>query len=167
MRSLGRSRRASEAVTGRPTALDEALMFEICDRIADGETVRQIAASDHMPVASTIYLELARNSSFSEQYARARAAQLERWEDEIVEIADDGTNDWMASNREDDAGYRANGEHIQRSRLRVDARKWLMAKRLPKKYGDRVEHEVNQTVREITDEPITPSQWAAQHVTEH
>lgn len=120
-----------------------------------------------MPAASTIYLELSRNAAFSEQYARAREAQLERWEDELVEIADDGSNDWMEANKQDDAAYKANGEHIQRSKVRIDTRKWLMAKRMPKKYGERVEHEVNQTVREITDEPVTADEWTERHVTEH
>ncbi len=31
-------------------------------------------------------------------------------------------------------------EHIQRSRLRVDARKWLMSKMAPKKYGEKLQH---------------------------
>ena len=31
------------------------------------------------------------------------------------------------------------GEHVQRARLRIDSRKWLMSKMAPKKYGDRIE----------------------------
>ena len=152
----------------RPNALDEGLMFEICERIADGETVRQIAASDHMPTASTIYLTLARNETFSDQYARAREAQLERWEDELLEIADDATNDFVERKGKDGSSFMAvDHDHVTRSRLRIDARKWLMAKRMPKKYGERVEHEVNQTIHEITDTPTDDAGWAAQHVTEH
>ena len=124
---------------GRPHALDQALMDEICERVADGETVRQIGKLDHMPVASTIYLTLARDKEFSDQYAIARQAQLARWEDEILEIADDASNDWIErSGRDGDAGWVLNGEAIGRSRLRVDSRKWIMSKRLPKVYGDKV-----------------------------
>jgi hypothetical protein len=85
---------------------------------------------------------LREHEEFREQYAQAREAQADTWADEIVEIADDGSNDWLArSHGEDDEGWRVNGEHIQRSRLRVDARKWLMGKASPKKYGDKIEHD--------------------------
>jgi hypothetical protein len=126
---------------GRPSSLTPELQFEICDRIADGETVRQIALSDHMPAASTIYLTLSHDKVFSEQYARAREAQLERWEDEILEIADDGSNDWTTRNKGEDNEHEAvDHEHIARSKVRIDARKWLMAKRAPKRYGDKLDH---------------------------
>jgi hypothetical protein len=56
-------------------------------------------------------------------------------------IADDGRNDWMARKDPSNPGYELNGEHVQRSRLRLDARKWLTSKILPKQYGDRTEVE--------------------------
>jgi len=111
--------------TRSPIITDEQ-RIEICARIADGDTVRQIAADDWMPSARTIYKALANDDAFAQQYARAREAQLARWEDDILEIADDGSP-----------------EDTQRAKLRVDARKWLMAKRAPKKYGDRVTSEIS------------------------
>ncbi len=64
-----------------------------------------------------------------------------RWEDDLLEIADDGRNDWVEKrNAQGEViGWTVNGEHIQRSRARIDTRKWLMSKRAPKKYGDRIE----------------------------
>lgn len=125
---------------GRPKKVTKAIGLAICERVADGETVRQIGADPTMPDAATIYRAAAADPEFCEQYARAREAQLLRWEDELVEIADDGSNDWMERrNAEGDAlGPVVDHEHISRSKLRVDARKWLMSKRAPKKYGDRV-----------------------------
>ena len=67
-----------------------------------------------------------------------REAQADRFADEIIEIADDATNDWMERRQGEETVRVVNHEHIQRSRLRVDARKWLMAKLAPKKYGDSV-----------------------------
>ena len=127
----------------RPKALDAGAMFEICERVADGETVRQIAADERMPSASTIYLTLANNQGFSEQYARAREAQLERWEDEMLEIADDATNDYVEKRNKDGSTFQAvDHDHVTRSKVRIDTRKWLMAKRMPKKYGERIDHTV-------------------------
>lgn len=64
--------------------------------------------------------------------------RCERMAEEIQEISDDGSNDWM----EREGITVADHEHIQRSKLRVDSRKWLLSKMMPKKYGDRVSAEV-------------------------
>lgn len=122
--------------TGRPRSLTKPLQDEVCQRVASGETIRDIAADAHMPVQSTIYLTLAKDAAFSEQYALAREAQLQRWEDQIVEIADDATGDMTV---DAEGNERVNHEHIQRAKVRIDTRKWLMSKRAPKKYGDKVE----------------------------
>jgi hypothetical protein len=92
-----------------------------------------------MPAPSTVYLWLAKYPEFSDQYARAREAQADAIFDDILDIADDATNDWMERNVDDDegVGWKLNGEHIQRSRLRVDARKWMAGKLRPKKYGEK------------------------------
>jgi hypothetical protein len=65
-------------------------------------------------------------------------------EDELLEIADDGRNDWgeKRNDKGEVTGWTVNGEHIQRSRARIDTRKWLMGKCVPKKYGDKVEQAV-------------------------
>lgn len=152
---------------GRPKKLTPALKFEICERIADGDTVRRIALDEHMPAASTIYLALAGDADFSEHYARAREAQLIRWEDELIEIADDAKNDYTTRKRGDDDVEAVDHDHIARSKVRIETRKWLMAKRAPKKYGDRIEHEVNATINDISAEPLTDTEWAEQHATTH
>jgi hypothetical protein len=72
--------------------------------------------------------------------------------DELMEIADDGRNDWMERHGEEDPGWQVNSEHIQRSRLRVDARKWTLSKVLPKIYGDKQEID-----HKSSDGSMTPS----------
>jgi hypothetical protein len=111
--------------------------------IADGMTIRELCKADDMPAKSTVFLWLANHKEFSDQYARAKEAQADDMAEELLEISDNGANDWMERNRGEERGWVANGEHIQRSRLRVDARKWLMSKMAPKKYGDKVEHSGN------------------------
>lgn len=95
-----------------------------------------------MPAQATVFRWLAddRYAAFREQYARAREAQADALVDEMLDIADDGTNDWMAD-RESEDGFRYNGDAVQRSRLRIDARKWMAAKLQPKKYGEKLEVE--------------------------
>jgi len=59
--------------------------------------------------------------------------------DEILDIADDAANDWMQRSENKGGGYEINGEHVTRSRLRIDSRKWIASKLKPKKYGDKIE----------------------------
>jgi hypothetical protein len=52
--------------------------------------------------------------------------------DELVDIADDGGD-----------------EGVQRSRLRIDTRKWVLSKMKPKRYGDKVEHDLSDQARDF------------------
>lgn len=115
-------------------------MFDrICERIADGESLRTICKDDDTPSKSTVFKWLANDDTLADQYARARQAQADAIFDEILDIADDAQNDWMERNGEDSEGWQVNGEHLQRSRLRIDARKWMAGKLRPKVYGDKLD----------------------------
>ena len=111
----------------------------ICERIANGESLRAICASDDMPAKATVFRWLASDATLSDQYARAREAQADAIFDEILDIADTAVNDWMEVHGQDDTAYKLNGEHIQRSKLRIDARKWMAGKLRPKVYGDKID----------------------------
>jgi len=121
---------------GRPSEYDPALAQEFCHRVAEGETVAKICDTPGMPRMTTFFTWMERHPEFKESYAHAKSVQLERMADETLHIADNATNDWMEKNDPENPGYRANGDHISRSRLRVDTRKWLLSKLAPKKYGD-------------------------------
>jgi len=123
-----------------PRALTPELKDEVCRRIADGATVREFAAQGGMPGKSTIFAELRRDPEFADAYAKAREMQLESWEDELLAIADDVSRDVVTR---PDGGAAFDHEHIARSKLRVDTRKWIMSKRLPRRYGDRVAQELS------------------------
>lgn len=130
--------------TGRPSIFTQELANAICERMADGESLRSICRSEDMPNVATVIRWLAdpEHINFCAQYAVAREARADLLFDEITDIADDATNDWMARNGKDDEGYALNGEHVQRSRLRVDARKWVAARMAPKKYGEKITTEI-------------------------
>lgn len=124
---------------GRQTEFTAEIADIICERIADGESLRSICLDEDMPGKSTVFQWLAGHAEFADQYARAREAQADSIVDEMLDIADDGTNDYITKENSDGSTYEAvNSEHIQRSKLRIDARKWVAGKLKPKKYGDRV-----------------------------
>jgi hypothetical protein len=121
----------------RPTEYSADIAAAICVDLAEGRSLREICAAPDMPSPGTVRGWAAADAGgFAAQYARAREALAEHLADEILEIADDAANDWMArkgrgaADGSDDAI--ANREHITRSRLRVDARKWLLARMSPK-----------------------------------
>lgn len=129
---------------GRPSGYTEEIADAICDGLADARSLRSICLDDGMPNQSTVFRWLAdeRYADFRERYARAREAQADALFDEMLDIADDGTNDWVERKREDGSTDTVlDHEHVQRSKLRIDARKWMASKLRPKVYGDKIEHE--------------------------
>lgn len=128
-------------MTGRPSEFTQETADIICERLADGESLREICGADDMPSRASVFRWLGSQEEFRNQYERAREAQADLLADEITDIADDGSNDWMKRQREDGSTDDVlNHEHIARSKLRIDARKWVAAKLKPKKYGDKTLH---------------------------
>ena len=128
---------------GRPTLFSAALADEIIRRTAAGESLRSICQSKHMPNEATVRgWDVADRQGFSTHYARARALRVERWAEEIIELADEPV---------------APGDNaaVQRARLRVDVRKWLLSKLAPRQYGDRVEHTIKSgNAADLTDDEL-------------
>lgn len=129
------------AKRGRPSRYTKAIAEEILHRMSHGETLNRICRDEHMPARTTIIgWKLADIDGFADTYARAREGLLEYWEDETIDIADDGSNDYR--NDTDDEGKTTkvvDHDHIQRSRLRVETRKWMLGKLNQKRFGDKIE----------------------------
>lgn len=124
---------------GAPSTFTQQLGEEICRRMAEGETLTEICRSPGMPAFFSVHRWAARHPAFGEAFACAREAQAHRWAEEIIDISDDSRNDYITRQTECGEEIVVNHEHISRSKLRVDSRKWLLSKRLPKTYGDKVE----------------------------
>lgn len=128
---------------GRPTKYTQEIANEICERIAQGEPLRQICRDEHMPGWVAVYDWLHKYADFSERFARARDLGFDAIAEETLDISDDARNDWMEKQGKDAEGYQLNGEHVQRSKLRVETRLKLLAKWSPKKYGDKQQVELS------------------------
>lgn len=122
--------------SGRPSDFNEYIATEICGKITEGKSLAWICRQDDMPSASTVFLWLNRHRGFSEMYAHAIENRSDLHAEEIIDISDDGTNDWVEKEVNGRTVTVVDHEHIQRSRLRVDARKWIASKLKPRKYGD-------------------------------
>jgi len=121
---------------GRPTLYSLEIALEICDRIADGESLVKICSDPKMPKKTAVYEWLLRHKEFAEIYARAREDQADTLADEIHAISDE-----LPQQIVDDKGKtRYDSAYVQWQKNRVDARKWVAAKLKPKKYSDRIAH---------------------------
>jgi hypothetical protein len=127
-------------MSSEPSDAKEAEFIRI---IADGGTWRE--AREKLQIGNRTVSAWLQDEAFREQYARACDIRAEAIFEDILDIADNGSNDWMRDNDPENEGYRQNGEAIRRTQVRIDARKWLLGKMKPKVYGDRVTTDVNHS----------------------
>lgn len=124
------------------------ILEQIFERVAKGESLNRICSEPDMPARKSFYEWVAEDETVLRRYEFAMLMRADTYAEETIEIADDSTFD----TRIDDEGREiTNHEVINRSRLRVDARKWYASKLAPKKYGDRV---VNEHQGGDPDKPI-------------
>ncbi len=138
---------AEKRKRGGQSLYTEELAADICVRLSTGQSLREISRASGMPRASTIVdwtTDEVNCPGFGERYAHARGIFLQVIADEILEISDDGSNDYITRTRSDGSSEQGlDAEHVQRSRLRVDSRKWLLSKLKPGTYGDKVQQEIS------------------------
>lgn len=122
---------------GRPTIYTEELAQRICKVVATHSCgLKKLCEMfDWMPDHTTIHEWRWSNESFSNQYTKAKLAQAELMAEDCINIADDSGFD---AHMNEQGNIVCDSEAINRARLRVDTRKWLAAKLLPKMYGDQV-----------------------------
>lgn len=113
---------------------NEDIGKQICDAVASSTLGLDdlIAKNPHFPVQSTIYKWMNDHPAFSEMYANAKRAQAAIFAEEIVKIADNESKDHVVG---DDGKLVMNSVKVARDRLRIDTRKWIACKLLPKVYG--------------------------------
>lgn len=119
---------------------DEEVARAICAEVATSTGSLRSICKDNpaFPTAKTFWEWLGHKDRawLRDLYARAKEDQAEILADEILEIADDGRNDWVEKRIRGKEVVLCDKEHIQRSRVRIDSRKWLLSKLKPRKYGD-------------------------------
>ena len=109
----------------------------VCKEVEKGRALRNVLKDENMPSTSTFYQWLDNDEVKAKQYARATEVRADIIFDDILAIADENTNDTSINENGIEV---VNNDVIQRSRLRIDARKWVLSKLNPKKFGDKTIH---------------------------
>src|SRR5688572_28552967 len=117
------------ADTGRPSIFTQDLADRICAFLSEGKSLRAVCRMDDMPAMQTIWRWLREKPSFNEQYVRASEERADAMFEEMIEIADEGINDTYTT---EDGRELVSHDVINRSRLRVDTRKWAVARMAPR-----------------------------------
>ena len=109
---------------GRPTKRTNALVDEILERMANGQSLSTICRDDHMPNISTIIRWRSSDPDFRANYEVARQAQAHAYFEQLTDIADDCLPD---------TGF------TSKAKLQMDARKWSLARMNRALYGDKAD----------------------------
>lgn len=127
----------SKKKRGRPTVYTDAIADEICRRLAEGESLRAICEDPKLPAESTVRgWAVDDHEGFFRAYDRARCIQADAYADRIVEDADDDSGDVLLGSK---GGRLPNNAAVARSKLKVDTRKWLMERYLPRRFGSKTQ----------------------------
>lgn len=142
-----------KGIGGVPLTYTEELGREICSKIAvsDYGLKRLCAENPHWPCRQTILEWRIKIKTFGDMYAKAKQDQIETLIDDCLDIADDTSHDTLTKYGKDGEPYEVcNSEWINRSRLRIDTRKFLAQKLAPKIYGDKVkDDDSSESAKEI------------------
>lgn len=115
--------------------------------IESGSSLRHVAADTGVPMPTICRWVSDSVDGFAERYAQAKAIACDLMAEDTIAIADDSSQDWETRfNRKGEEYQALNREHVERSKARIHARHWYLSRLAPKKYGDRVQQDVNVTV---------------------
>lgn len=113
----------------------DTIVNTVCSQVSEGQSLIDVLEkNDNFPCRDTFHTWLLSDKIIFDKYARARVMRCEKEFEKILRIADDNTNDYYEDER---GNEKVDHENIQRSRLRVDTRKWWLSKVVPKIYGDK------------------------------
>lgn len=129
---------ATKQKTGRPSDYLPEVAADICSLLADGESLRKVCERPGMPNKSTVFRWLAAHEEFRDQYAKATETRADAIFEGMFDIADDVKEEAAA---------------VAKARLRIDTRKWALARMNPKKYGEKVSQEIDH---KSSDGTMTP-----------
>lgn len=130
----------------RPSSFNQKTADSICERLASGLSLREICRNKGMPSKATVFKWLGENSTFSDQYARAREAQADLLVDEMVAIADQPKLGTKRKRTSDGKVEETTFDMTEHRRLQIETRKWVAARMRPKKYGDKLDVDQKTTV---------------------
>ena len=126
----------------RLSEYDPEIAAQVCLLIStESKGLRAICESDErFPDPATFYRWMLSHAELREIYTRAKDEQLQILADEIQQIADETQVGEVITIKGDEREVKM-ADMLEHRKLRIESRKWLLAKLAPKKYGDKLQTE--------------------------
>lgn len=118
---------------GRPEIYTKELADKLCEKLAQGISLRTACLDDGMPGLTTVFKWMRTEDGFSKQYARAKEESADGQYEILEDIGDE------AIQASYNADPKAAGAVVSAYKLKADNLKWTMSKMKPKKYGDKMD----------------------------
>ncbi len=125
---------------------------QFLERMANGRSTIDVCRDEDMPHRDYVRKLRDRDPDFNAKYMRAVDHRADKMFDEIISIADKSMIDKRTKVKSDGSTEVIHMDNVDRARLRVDARKWSLARMSPNKYGDRVSVDASVKSAPLTDE---------------
>lgn len=146
-----------------PVTRSPEVETRIIEGLCDGVPLRELCRQEGMPSWRAVYDWIAADADFASRIAHARDLGYDAIAEDILDIADDGTNDYVQRKRQDGSTDTViDSEHVQRSKLRIETRLKLLAKWNPKKYGEKQTVDVGNKEGEALKVESNAAEVAAQ-----
>lgn len=135
--------------------MDAELKAEIVERVAAGETLTKILSAPEMPSRITVYKARDNDPEFASDMAAARKVAADALAEEILEISDNAAEDYRPDGS-------INYEHIARSKLKTDTRRWLIERMNPDSWGSKGQIDVTSGGEKLEAKELNPLESARQ-----
>lgn len=140
---------------GRPIEYTKEIGDKICAELSSGKSLLRICAEAKIS-RPAVFNWLYKVPEFAANYAHAREIWADAEFDNLLQIADDGSNDTYV---DEDGNVKVDHDVVARSRLRIDTRKWALARMSPRKYSERttVDTNINVSLTQLIEQSLKPA----------
>jgi hypothetical protein len=138
LNAQAREHHAAERKTRPRVVYSYDLSEQICERLSNGETATAICQGKGMPTWGVLQGWIRDKPDFAKRYAKARGAGWEYWADNLIDIADTPCPGVISTLMEWGTQIKT-ADMLDHRRLRIETRKWLLAKRKPQTFGEKIE----------------------------
>jgi hypothetical protein len=119
-----------------------SIITAICDKVILNKTSFNQEVDESEITLVSFYKWIAKNKDLQDLYNYAREVRSDVLFEQIVDIADTTEEGVVVKDGKNGIETRT-GDMIEHRRLRVEARKWVVSKMCPKKYGDKIDVTTN------------------------
>lgn len=139
------------------TLTQPPIFYKVLARIASGQTFHRVCTGktdqfgNQWPTVGQVQYRIRTDDAYKKEYDRARELQGDSWVDEIIDIADNIQERGTYEKINDDGSTRKQEQYkqVERDKLKISTRQWVLGRRFPKLYGDSIRQEISNDLQNV------------------